>query len=110
MNCDLSRIFAEMRTSLPKDMRRPRVVFSSASFAGCPERIETDQLVLTKSAHGYGSGYRIDVVEFCARRETFQELGLLILAVVFQAGGYRTQIALNHPRSVIKNVVVSYSG
>jgi hypothetical protein len=109
MNCDLDRIFTEMRRSLPRDTRSG-FVFSTSSFADCPEHIETDRLVVTKSTHGYGSGYRADRIKFHARKETFQELGLLILAVVFRLGGYRTRIVLNHPRSVIKNLVVTYSG
>jgi hypothetical protein len=109
MNCDLHRVFAEMRSSLPKDARS-RTVFSASSFAACPERIETDRLVLTKSAHEYGGGYRADLIKFRATKETFQELALLILAVVFRPGGYRAHIVLNHSRCVIKNLVVSYSG
>lgn len=109
MNWDLDRIFAEMRMLLPKDARSG-IVFSASSFASCPERIETDRLVLTKDTHGYGGGYRADVIKFHATREAFQELGLLILAVVFRPGGYQTHIALNHPGSNIKNLVVSYSG
>jgi len=109
MNCDLNRIFGEMRKTLPKD-EQSRIVFSASSFGGCPERFETDQLVLTKNTHDYGSGYRADLIRFRAKKETFQELGLLILAVVFRPGGYRVQVALNDPRSVIKNLVVTYSG
>lgn len=110
MSCDLSRIFAEMRMSLPKDVRRSGSVFSSSSFASIPERIETDQLLVTKSTHGYGSGHRIDVVTFSAKSDTFQELGLLILGVVFRPGGCRINVVLTHPRSTVRNLVVSYSG
>jgi hypothetical protein len=109
MNWDLDRAFAEMRTSLPKDARS-RIVFSPSSFPSCPERIETDRLVLTKCAHDYGSGYRADQIRFRAIRTTFQELGLLILAVVFRPGGHQTHIVLRHPEGDIKNLVVSYSG
>jgi hypothetical protein len=109
MNWDLNRVFGEMRTLLPKDAGT-RIVFAASSFASCPERIETNQLVLTKSTHGYGSGYRADVIRFHATKNTFQELGLLILAVVFRPGGHQTHVVLNHPASDIKNLVVSYCG
>jgi hypothetical protein len=109
MNWDLGRVYAEMRMSLPKD-ERSRIVFSASSFGSCPERVETDRLVLTKCTHGYGSGYRADVIKFHAKREAFQELGLLILAVVFRPEGHRTHIVLSHPMSDIKNLIVSYSG
>jgi hypothetical protein len=109
MTCDLDRFFGEMRLKLPKDARS-RLLFSSSSFDGCPERVETDQMVLTKSTHEYGSGYRADLVRFRAKRETFQELAFLILAVVFRPGGGRVQVALSHPQSTIKNLVVAYSG
>lgn len=109
MNCELGRIFGETRRSLPQDARS-QLVFSASSFAGCPDRVETDRLIITKSTHDYGSGYRADLLKFRARKETFQELGLLILAVVFRAGGCRTHVVLNHPKSVIKNLIVFYSG
>jgi hypothetical protein len=110
MNCDLHRIFAEMCTSLPEDARARPFSFSSASFPSCPDRVETDQLIMTKTTCEYGSGYRTDRIIFRARAETFQELGLLILAVVFRPGGHQTQVVLNHPRSSIKNLIVMYSG
>lgn len=109
MNCDLRKNFGGMRERLPKD-ERSRIVFSASSFCGCLERVETDRLVVTKSTHEYGSGYRTDLVEFRAQKEAFQELGLMILAVVFSPGGCRVHVALNHPQSVIKNLVVTYSG
>lgn len=109
MNCDLDRIFGGMRTSLPRDARS-QIVFSASSFDSCPENVETDQLVLMKSTHDYGSGYRADVIRFRAKKETFQQLGLLILAVIFRTGSHRTRITLTNPQSIIKNLVVFYSG
>lgn len=110
MSCDLETNFSEMRRSLPKDERSHAFRFSVNSLSYCPERMETDRLILAKSTHEYGGGYRTDLIGFHASKETFQELGLLILAVVFRPGGCLTRIVLNHPRSVIKNLVVSYGG
>jgi hypothetical protein len=110
MGCDLHRIFSEILVRLPKDGRSHPLRFSSDSSIDCPERLETDQLVLVKSGHEYGSGYRTDLIRFYAKKETFQELGLLILAIVFRPGGGRTHVVLNHPRSVVKNLVISYEG
>jgi hypothetical protein len=109
MNCDLHTSFADTRASLAKDAHA-RFVVSASTFSECPQSLETGRLVLTKSTHEYGSGYRVDVVKFQATRDTFQELGLLILAVVFHPGSHRSRIMLSHPRSTIKNLVVSYSG
>jgi hypothetical protein len=67
MICDLDRIFGGIRSSLPEDARS-RMVFSASSFDSCPDRLETDQLVVTKSTHEYGSGYRTDLVKFRAKR------------------------------------------
>jgi hypothetical protein len=108
MNWDLDRSFAEICTSLPKDARS-RIVFTASSFASCLGRIETDRLALTKCTHDYGSGYRADLIRFRAKRTTFQELGLLIRAVVFRPGG-QTRIVLSHPESDIENLGISYSG
>lgn len=109
MNQDLDQVFDEMRTLLPKD-ERSRFIFSASSFVSVPERIETDRLILKKYTHGYGSGYRADGIKFHAKRKTLQELGLLILAVVFCPGGHRIHVVLNHPESDIRNLIVSYGG
>lgn len=109
MSCDLDRIFGEMRGTLPKDPHS-NYVFSKSSFKTWPARLETDQLVLMTSSHEYGTGYRADVVRFYGKREALQNLGLLILAVVFGEGGSRVHVALAHPRSTVKNLVVSYDG
>lgn len=110
MNQGLGLIFGKLRASLPKDARSKPTHFSTASFPSCPDRIETNQLIVTKASCTYGTGYRTDRIIFHATKPTYQELGLLILAAVFREGGHRTHIVLNHPHSTIKNLVISYSG
>jgi hypothetical protein len=110
MDCDLDRNFGELLKLLPKDSNSKPMRFPTASFADCPKYLETDQLVIAKSAHIYGAGYRTDVVELEASRRTFQKLGLLVLAAVFRPGGGRMHLSLSHRRSVVRNLIIAYDG
>jgi hypothetical protein len=108
MKCDLHRHFAELAGKLPVEERHS-LAFSAESFGAVPELLETDQLVVTKSHRDY-AGSRVDRLDFCADKETYQKLGLLILSIVFHPGGARTRLVLTDPRSTVKNLVVEYSG
>lgn len=109
MYCDLRKTFESIRMKLPGNGTR-QVIFSSNSFNGCPDPFETDQLVITKGIRVYRSGYRSDRLNFYASRVTFQELGLLILSVVFRPGGEEVNVKLTNRASTIKNLVVKYDG
>jgi hypothetical protein len=108
MKCDLHQHFAELAGKLPVGERQG-FAFCAESFGAVPELLETDQLVITKSHHDYG-GSRVDRLNFCADKATYQTLGLLILSVVFHPDGSRIRLVLTNPSSAVKNLVVEYSG
>lgn len=109
MKCDLHRFFGEMASSLPVEERQS-FTFSAKSFAEIPDRLETDQLIIAKGHHDYEGASRVDALSFFAQKASYQQLGLLILAVVFRAGGTRIHLALTDPASCIKSLVVEYKG
>jgi hypothetical protein len=108
MKCDLHRHFGELAGKL-RVGERHTFAFSAESFRAIPELLESDQLVITKSHHDY-DGSRVDRLNFCADKATYQNLGLLVLSVVFRPGGSRIRLILTNPSGIVKNLVVEYSG
>ena len=109
MNCDLETDFGEQAKTLPAS-ERDKFTFSSKTFAEIPDRLETDQLVVTKGHHIYEGASRVDALSFFAQKASYQQLGLLILAVVFRPGGARVQLALTNAASPVKNLIIEYGG
>lgn len=110
MSCDLHEAFGRIRTALPRDPKS-QISFSSSSFSPLQNLLRTDQLVATTLPRVYGVSYRVDLVKFSASREFFQDLGMLILSVVFsQSGGRKVRVALEHPESTVKSLIIEYPG
>lgn len=109
MKCDLHHFLGPIADSLPTEERQS-FRFSASSFGEIPSLLETKQLVITKGHHDYGGASRVDALSFFAQKDTYRELGLLVLAVVFRPGGTRIRLALTNPASNIQNLVVEYEG
>jgi len=105
MRCDLERLFGKLAAKLPTspddEMR-----LSAATLPRPPARLSTDQLYIVKGFHEYHPSFRADMVDFHADKSTYRHLGLLILAVVFQAQAEEVQIELTHPASAIKLLAI----
>jgi len=50
------------------------------------------------------------MLKFFAEKKTYQELGLLILSVVFQPRGARVHVALTNAASTVRNLIIQYGG
>jgi hypothetical protein len=109
MKCDLHRYFGEMMKSLPVEEKQ-KLAFSGKNFNDIPQHLETDQLVVMRSHRDYEGGSRVDRLSFFAQKPTYQQLGLLILSVVFRPGGSRVHIELAHASSTMKNLIAEYEG
>lgn len=109
MRCDLERFFGEMARTLPVHQKQ-KATFSAKSFLETPDRLETDQLVVKKGYHDYEGTSRVDALSFFAQKPTYQQLGLLILSVVFREGGARVEVTLTNPMSDIKSLIIEYGG
>jgi hypothetical protein len=105
MNCDLERLFADLGANLPTSADE-ELALASASLPLPPAHLATDQLYIEKSLHDYNGYFRADVVLFHARKVTYRQLGLLILAVVFHTLPEPVEVDLTHPASAIKRLIV----
>jgi len=108
MRCDLSRHFREIAEGLSRQDARG-YPFSSGSFTDVPDHLETSLLVIKKGYHDY-DGFRADVLSFVAQKQTYRQLGLLILAVIFRSGGARVHLELTNPESTVRHLLIKYPG
>lgn len=109
MTCDLERIFRELVEQLPKSVRSNEVVLlSSQNLPAPPPHLASDQLYVRVSEHEYEHTWRTKSIDFYARQETYRNLGLLFLAVLFHARPSEVTVNLIHPASDIKRLVVGY--
>ncbi len=102
MFCDLERLYGEIVTQLPTvtDGRKEFVV-SWETLAAPPEKLATDQIIVVKTEHHYGS-FRNDLLYFKAHKATFRQLGILILATIFQPEPLTVRLELLHPVSQVR--------
>lgn len=108
MRCDLHNYFRGMADGLPIDENQKHS-FTSQTFPNIPDHLTTEMVAIRKTHASYDD-FRVDRLGFFAQRPTYQELGLLILSVVFRPGGKRVHLELTDPMSDIKHVIVEYGG
>jgi len=107
--CDLNRMFGLLARRLPTTEDRSCVV--SAKTLPLPsENLRTSRLIIQNGGHDYGlrHGCRLDTVLIQCSRETYRQLGVLILAVVFH-GKQRVCLELTHPNSDVRQIVLGSS-
>jgi len=108
--CDLERVFGNLADVVPTPSAGgAEFVFSQRTLPTPPAEMGTDQLILTKTTHNWHPAWRVDAVWMQAHRRTCRQLGLLILAVVFHEMPARVHMALTHPNSSIKHLVVEFA-
>ena len=110
MSCDLAKIFADLLKKIPHSTD------GNECFSLCTknlplisEPVTSNQLYIKKATHGYNDFYIVDSPWFFANRETYRQLGLLILAKVFHPFSEKIQINLSDPRSEIKSLTIEYT-
>jgi hypothetical protein len=106
MSCDLERLFGSLATTLS---RQPdaEIRLTATTLPRPTALLTTDRLYATRGLHEYDPGaFRAHVAHFHAYKTTYQQLGLLILAVVFHPDLEEVTIELTHPASTIKRLVV----
>lgn len=110
MTCDLERVFGALADAVPTSSAGDaELVFSQRTLPVPPAEMATDQLILTKTTHNWHPAWRVDTVWMQAQRRTCRRLGLLILAVVFHELPAQVHVALTHPRSDIKHLIIEYA-
>lgn len=68
----------------------------------------TDSLYILKGNHIYNDWFKVDGLDFFARKETYRQLGLLLLSVVFQNQTSEVIVTLSHAHSEVKSLVMEY--
>jgi len=113
---ELELVYAEAAQRLPSlldddvalgaDQPPPApAVFERGTLPTPPEGVYAERLLIVGGSHGYGA-LTVDLVEFCAHRETYRALGLFVLAALLRPGPNRFELALTHPASQVRRLVV----
>ncbi len=106
MTAALEYLFGEVAEKVPTSGNE-EIVYSAATLPRPPALIMTDQLYIEKGFHDYHPGwFRADTLLFHARKTTYRQLGLLIMAVVFHLEPTEVHIELTHPASAIKHLII----
>lgn len=97
---DLAKYCSDVYVSSSVD---EETVFSAESLRKPPTNLSCDTLVIKRGLHGYGHA-RFDVIHLQAPRETYRQLGVLLLATIFHPGEVAVQ--LTHKHSAITSLVL----
>jgi len=117
LNCDLKSIFGELAKQVPTATTgNERFLFSPQNLPVPDSELQTDQLVIKKHRHFYGislsdkleANFPVDNISVQAQKETYKNLGLLILSVLFHPEPQQVHLNLLHPDSEIKHLVVKF--
>ena len=110
MTCDLERVFGRTADTVPTSAAGDtEFVFSARTLLVPPMETATDRLILTKTTHDYRPAWCVDALWMQAHRRTCRQVDLLILAVVFHETPVAAHVALTHPRSDIKHLVIEFA-
>ena len=103
----LATLFAALAVHVEDRVREhSSCTFSSAILPALPEQLSTDSLLVTKHKHDYNSAYLADHLRFCATKEQYRYLALLILSSLFHPAPTTCVLYLTNSRSDIKQIVV----
>jgi hypothetical protein len=106
MGCDLERLFGDMAATLPTQPDA-EVRLTATTLPHPAAHLRTDRLYITRGLHEYDPGaFRADVAHVHAHKPTYQQLGLLIMAVVFHSELEEVEVDLIHPASTIRRLVI----
>lgn len=109
MSCDLDRLYGDLvRIVLTTATESEPYVLKAQNLPQPPAWMETDHLYIAKGIHEYEDYFRADMLWWFASKETYGQLALLILAVLFHPDPPEVNLQLTHPASEIKRLVVRY--
>lgn len=107
MEDDIATLFATLAVHVDDRVREhSSCTFSSAILHALPEQLFSDSLVVTKHKHDYNSAYLADHLRFCATKQQYRYLALLILSSLFHPAPATCALHLTNPKSDIKQIVV----
>ena len=109
MSCDLEDLYGDLaQTVLTTASESEPYVLKAQNLPQPPARMESDRLYIAKGIHEYEDYFRADALWWFATKETYGQLALLILAVLFHPSPPEVTLRLTHPASEIQRLVVRY--
>ena len=113
---DLEPVYAEAAARLPtsadysqaledKQPERARIVFKHSSLPVPPRGLTTARVCIIAGSKSYDN-LTVDMLGFSAHRQTYRALGLFILSALFTPGPNRFELALTHPVSHGRRLIV----
>ncbi len=109
MTCDLEKVFGELANGVPSSpTANVNFIFSAEILPVSPTQMVTDRLLIRKATHSYNDYDLRDALWFYAHKNTYRNLALLILSVIFHSELPRVQIEITHPKSDIKYLVIEF--
>jgi hypothetical protein len=90
-------------------VREDESLVFTVDSVGIPDgAITSDTLVLQKGLHIYSDSVRLEVVHFFAPKETYRQLGMLIMAGVFSSRFPELSVELEHERSELTRLLFGW--
>ena len=90
---------------LPSSAEGPEFLFFADSVPVPPAKLSCDSLLITRGAHCYDGHSTVPVIHVQAPRETYRQLGVLLLATVFHRG-CDVEIELTHKHATVKRLLI----
>ncbi len=108
--CDLQTIYSGLAFQIPTESGGyESITLSSENLPLPPDEMTSGNLYIVKTKTNYNNWFESDLLWFYARKETYRNLGLLILSVVFHRQVSEIEVEITHPHSEIKRLIVEYA-
>jgi len=98
---------ARVAAKLPQTEADDEFRFLPSSIVDIPEALETDQLIILRGHHDYGS-FRVDYPQVYAPKSVYEALGIVSAAILVKPSADRTIIHLTDKRSDIRQLRVEF--
>ena len=107
--CDLETTYSDLASQLPSQTDgNESITLSSQNLPLPSSEMASNNLYILKVDHVYNDWFKADMLWSFARKETYRQLGLMILSVIFHQR-LEVKVRLNHPHSEIKTLIVEYA-
>ena len=103
MKCGFDKEYSKLYSILPSNDEES-FCFDNRTFQLSNTTLETEKLVALLGSRYYGESVKLDMVMFCAEKETFAKFGLCLLSFLFSQNINNFEIHLTNKESNIKTI------